>query len=123
SFTLSPDREVNEMSVRRLLILLRRLALREGMTYVFQPNDAALQVLVRRRFEEVLANLFARGAFAGDTQDQGFRVVTNGAANPPGQVEQGRFVAELPVAPSLPLSLLTVRLLQAGGEILLAEEF
>ncbi len=122
SCTLSTDREVREISVRRLLILLRRLALREGMSCVFQPNNDTLHYLVRRRFEDMLGNLFALGAFAGDTQEESFRVVTDRSVNPPEMMEQGRFVVELRVAPSQPLAFLTVRLVQTGGEIVLAEE-
>ena len=122
SATLSTDTAVSEINVRRLLILLRRLALRDGMAFVFQPNDTSLQHLVRRRFDDILGNLFLLGAFAGDVQDDGFRVVTDSSVNPPEMIEQGRFVVELKIAPSLPLEFLIVRLIQTGGEILLTEE-
>jgi phage tail sheath protein FI len=36
-------------------------------------------------------------------------------------MDQGRFIVELRVAPSLPLAFLTVRLVQTGAEILLQE--
>jgi phage tail sheath protein FI len=109
--------------VRRLLILLRRLAQRDGAEFVFQSNTTGLRYAVQRRFQDILANLFMLGAFAGDTQDEGFRVVTDSSVNLPETVDQGRFIVELRVAPSLPLEFLTVRLVQTGGEILLTEEF
>ncbi|MDX1655398.1 MAG: hypothetical protein R3310_09345, partial [Candidatus Competibacteraceae bacterium] len=37
--TLAPDGEYRPLQVRRLLIPLRRLALREGRSYVFEPHD------------------------------------------------------------------------------------
>ncbi len=77
SQTLSTDSSLVEFNVRRLLILLRRVALRDGMPYVFQQNDIALRYLVRRNFEDLLGRLYALGAFAGDTEDQAFRVVTD----------------------------------------------
>jgi hypothetical protein len=119
--TLSDDPELLGVGVRRLLILLRRLALREGFRYVFQPNDAAFRRLIQRQWDRLLADLFARGAFAGATRDQGFRVVTGESVNPRQSVEQGRFVVELRVAPSRPLHFLTVRLVQTGTGITLAE--
>ena len=123
SYTLSTDTEVREINVRRLLILLRRLALRDGADFVFQPNHTALRNGVRRRFNALLSNMFVQGAFAGNTQDEAFQVVTDSSVNTPEMIDQGRFITELRVAPSLPLEFLTVRLVQTGGEVLLSEEF
>jgi len=122
SFTLSSSPQLEDINVRRLLILLRRLALREGVDYVFQPNDSSFWRIVQRRFEDVLGGLFLKGAFAGSTQAESFRVTTDASVNPPESVEQGRFIVELRVAPSLPLEFLTVRLLQSGGDLTLSEE-
>ncbi|MBL9127233.1 MAG: phage tail sheath subtilisin-like domain-containing protein, partial [Verrucomicrobiales bacterium] len=41
--TLSEDEDLGPISVRRLLILLRRLALRHGMEYVFEPGGPQLE--------------------------------------------------------------------------------
>lgn len=112
--TLSPTDDLREINVRRLLILLRRLALRVGADYAFEPNTPAFRRSVRRGFEESLGFLFSRGAFAGRFPAEAFRVVVDDTVNPPGGVEQGRFVVELRVAPSRPLAFLTVRLVQAG---------
>src|SRR5262249_26078886 len=60
--TLARDPDLAAIHVRRLLILLRRIALRVGPGYVFEPNGAVFQRLVRRGFEAVLDDLFARGA-------------------------------------------------------------
>jgi hypothetical protein len=122
SFTLSSSRRLEDINVRRLLILLRRLALREGVDYVFQPNDSSFWRIVQRRFEEVLGDLFLKGAFAGSTQAESFLVRTDSSVNPPESVEQGLFVVEMRIAPSLPLEFLTVRLLQSGGDLTLSEE-
>jgi phage tail sheath protein FI len=114
--TLSPDSLLQPINVRRLLILLRRLAIREGMTYVFEPNNEAFWRLVRHRFEQLLAYLYTRGAFAGTTPDQAFRVVTGSSINTPESLDQGRFIIELRVAPSRPLTFLTVRLVQTDRQ-------
>ena len=110
--TLSPDEELRPINVRRLLILLRRLALRLGAEYTFEPNDPPFRRAVQRGFEGTMEYLFDRGAFAGRTHAESFRVVVDDTVNPPARVEQGQFVVELRVAPSLPLTFLTVRLLQ-----------
>jgi hypothetical protein len=112
--TLSLEEDLREISVRRLLILLRRLALREGAAYVFEPNSPAFRRLVERGFESMLDRLLARGAFAGPTAASSYQVVAGEGLNTRESVEAGRFVVELRVAPSLPLTFMTIRLVQAG---------
>ena len=121
ALTLSPDDEFRDLHVRRLLILLRRLAIRAGNAFVFRNNDDSLRRLVQREFEQVLGDLFVRGAFAGATHDEGYRVITESTLNTPSSIEQGRFVAELRVAPSQPMTFLTVRLIQEGGALMVEE--
>ena len=115
--TLAADDDVRPIGVRRLLILLRRLALRLGATYVFEPNDDTFRRGVQRGFEALLGDMFEHGAFAGRTEDEAFRVVTGEALNTPRTVERGQFVVELRVAPSRPMAFLTIRLVQTGDRI------
>ena len=112
--TLADDDDLRPISVRRLLSLLRRLALRLGSRYVFEPNDAAFRRSVQRGFEGMLGQMFVRGAFAGATPATSFQVVTGESLNTPQSVDQGRFIVELRVAPSLPMTFLTIRLVQTG---------
>ncbi len=100
------------------MILLRRLALRLGATYVFEPNNDAFRRMVRRGFESVLEILFLRGAFAGNTRATSFQVLVTLS---PQDVQAGRFIVELRVAPSLPLTFMTIRLIQAGDRGLVSE--
>ena len=120
--TLSRDAELRLVNVRRLLILLRRLALREGKSYVFEPNDADFRGLVRHRFERMLSGLYVRGAFVGPSPETAFRVVADESVNTPQSLELGRFIVELRVAPSRPLAFLRVRLIQTGPEQLAVQE-
>jgi hypothetical protein len=119
--TLSDDVDLRPINVRRLLILLRRLALRLGVSYVFEPNDDSFRRAVQRGFEAQLEYLFMRGAFAGKTADASFQVVTDSSVNTPQSMEQGRFIVELRVAPSLPMSFLTIRLVQTGDRNFVTE--
>ena len=121
ALTLSAEAEFEQINVRRLMSLLRRLALREGATYVFEPHDAALRRTVQRGFEGLLTRLFERGAFAGRSAAGAFQVTTDAGVNPPAQVDNGRFVVELRVAPSLPMTFLTVRLVQTGDRAAVVE--
>ncbi|HEX2123112.1 MAG TPA: phage tail sheath C-terminal domain-containing protein, partial [Thermoanaerobaculia bacterium] len=119
--TLTNDEEVRALNVRRLLILVRRAALRTGNDYAFEPHSTTLRNTVKRGFESMLATMFHRGAFAGRNASSAFQVVTDETVNTPQSADQGRFIAELRIAPSRPLSFLTIRLLQRG-ELSTAEE-
>jgi hypothetical protein len=119
--TLSTDEQLRPINVRRLLILLRRAALRLGMTFVFEPNDRTLRRVVQGAFEAILQQLFTRGAFAGATPDASYRVVTDDSLNTAADFEQGRFRVDLKVAPALPMSFLTVRLVQLGDRAVATE--
>ncbi|MGJ7900927.1 hypothetical protein [Lysobacter sp. 1R34A] len=120
--TLALDEALRPINVRRLLILLRRVALRHGIRYVFEPNGPVLWRSVQRGFELLLSELFRRGAFAGATAAQSFRVVTDEGVNTPQSVDAGRFVVELRVAPSLPMRFIAVRLAQNGERLAVIEE-
>jgi hypothetical protein len=122
--TLAGENEVDlrPINVRRLLILLRRLALRRGFSYVFEPNGPQLRRAVEHSFTVLLADLFRRGAFAGATASQSFRVVTDDTINTPGDADAGRFIVELRVAPSVPMRFLSVLLAQSGERLTVAEE-
>jgi hypothetical protein len=112
--TLAPDDELRPLNVRRLLCLLRRLALLHGPRYVFEPNDPPFRRAVQRSFDELLGTLFRLGAFAGATREQAFQVVTGDPPNTPQSVDAGALIVELRVAPSRPLVFLTVRLVNAA---------
>lgn len=114
--TLGVDEELKPLNVRRLLILLRRLALREGMETTFDPNDESTRRLIERIFERTLTDLYTRGAFSGDTPDKAFRVIVNESNNTRQSKDQGRLIIDLKVAPSQPLKFLTIRLIQGDGE-------
>ena len=113
--TLSDDEGYRPINVRRLLILLRRLAIRLGAEYAFEPMDDNFHRAVQRAFESMMEFLFAQGAFAGRTPESSFKVIAGPTLNNSLDQEQGRFFVELRVAPSLPLTFLTIRLVQSAA--------
>jgi len=120
--TLMPEGDpLQPLNVRRLMILLRRLALREGVRYVFENNSTSLQRAVTRQFEEWMQLLLERGAFAGSSAQDSYQVIADSSVNTLDSMDLGRFVVELKVAPSVPMSYLTVRLVQSGGQLALVE--
>ncbi|MFM7470856.1 MAG: hypothetical protein ACKO5P_05025 [Nodosilinea sp.] len=122
SYTQSLDPEFADLNVRRLLILLRRLALQEGQTYVFAPHSAAFRRRVQQQFEQMLARLFERGAFAGRVPTDAYQVVIDASLNSQTTVERGQLIVELRVAPAQPLTFITVRLVQQETNQLTVQE-
>jgi phage tail sheath protein FI len=120
--TLGGERALGRVHVRRLMILLRRLALREGERFVFEPHGPQLRRRVRTVFEQMLGELFQRGAFDGDDADAAFQVITDDTLNRPATVDRGQLLVELRVAPAAALAYLTVRLVTAGAAGLAVEE-
>ena len=118
--TLAGDEDLRPISVRRLMQLLRRVALRLGAAYVFEPHDAVFRRAVQRGFEALLSDLYQRGALAGETAAQAFQVVTGESLNTRVSTDAGRFIVELRVAPSRPMAFLTLRLTQTSDGISLS---
>ena len=69
----------------------------------------------------MLDDMFERGAFAGATPTSAYQVVTDDSLNTSQSVDQGRFIVELKVAPSLPMTFLTIRLVQTSDRNLATE--
>jgi hypothetical protein len=120
--TLSDEAILQQISVRRLMILLRKAVSDRGMDFVFESNHQRFRETVRMMLEELLRFMFERGAFAGATTDQAYRVVTDKSVNTPESVDAGRFIAQIQVAPSQPLEFITVLLTRIGENLLQARE-
>jgi hypothetical protein len=119
--TLSDDPQWCDLNVRRLMCLLRRVALKHGVRYVFEPNSDPFRRAVQQGFENLLRQLFLRGAFAGRVATEAYQVVADWRVNTPQQIDLGQLVVELRVAPSLPMKFITVRLLQSQEGALVQE--
>ncbi len=120
--TLSDERSLLQLSVRRLMILLRKAALDRGMDFAFESNHERFREGARVVLENMLRWMFERGAFAGPAPEASYRVVTDDSINTPQSLEQGRFIAQIQVAPSQPLKFMTVRLVRTGEGLLQATE-
>lgn len=106
--TLSEERILLQLSVRRLMILLRKVAHERGMDYVFESNDEAFRLGVRFALEEMLERMYEQGAFQGASPAQAFHVSTD---TPKQAVERGEFIAQIQVAPAQPLEFISVLML------------
>jgi len=120
--TLWPESAVGPIHVRRLMILLRRLALQVGAPSVFQNHDRRLRDYLRVRFQQALGVLYTRGAFDGATPDAAFTVTVDDTNNPDASVKRGRLIVTLQVAPAQAISTITIRLISDERGRLAIEE-
>ncbi|WP_394849946.1 phage tail sheath subtilisin-like domain-containing protein [Pendulispora brunnea] len=104
----------------RVVAFVRRMLRVTGETLVFEPNDPFLWIHVRITLEASLHELFLQGAFAGATPNTSYAVRCDETTNPPDSVALGRVIAEVDIAPSVPLEFLTIRVgfSRDGSEVL-----
>jgi hypothetical protein len=120
--TLANDQSLLQLSVRRLLIQLRKALLQRGQDYVFAKNDPQFRSRVSQEIGNLLRLMFAGGAFAGATQQSSYQVAVDDSVNTPTDIDQGRMIAQVLVAPSQPMEFLTVLLTRTGAGQLQAAE-
>jgi len=115
--TLGADRNLTQLSVRRLLILLRRTLAAAGAQLVFQANTKRLQGRLRLALDDLLRSFFDLGALAGSSYGQAFQVDVSGA-----RADLGQLIVEVRIAPSRPVEFITVRMVRAGdGNLQISE--
>lgn len=110
--TLTGDPLLLQLSVRRLLILVRTICLRLGERYTFEINNDRFRQLVRMRFDRILEELVRRGAL------HAYRVETGGGINTAQDQDDGRFIVILRIAPTSPVEFITVTLVRTGEGLL-----
>jgi hypothetical protein len=108
--TLSSDPDYRQLSVRRLMTMLRLGLEHQTQWLAFEPNTAELRERLSRVLTGFLRTLNRQGAFAGDTEADSFFVRCGDDVNPPSSLALGRLVAEVGVAPSSPLEFVMVRI-------------
>jgi hypothetical protein len=105
--TLTDEPTLLQVSERRLLILLRKLALQAGHRYVFEVDNDRFRRLVRMRFDQILGALVQRGALAA------YQIVVDASGQ-----DDGRLVVQLQVAPTSPVEFITITLVRSGEGLL-----
>ena len=109
---------VAEVSTRLLLIRLRRALLAAGQPLVFEP----LSETTRRGLERALDLVLARFARAGALGRPGARAPYRLAVTAhPGDIDMGRLVAEVSIAPTAPIRAISLVLEQTPGAFTLSE--
>jgi phage tail sheath protein FI len=116
AMTLSGDPEWRQIGTRRLMILLRRALMRTGAVHVFEPDNAVTRRAVTRSLTQLLDQLQRRGAFAGASSAQSFRVAEARAND-----DDALLTIDIAVAPAAPLRFLNIRLARRGAGLAVSE--
>jgi hypothetical protein len=120
--TLSRSSDYRQLSVRRLVTMLR-LSLEQQMQWaVFEPNSASLRADIRRQIETYLRRLFRAGAFQGAEEAEAFFVRCDASLHPARVLDAGQLIAEIGIAPAEPLEFILVRLTRDGDGTLAVED-
>ena len=89
--TLSPDPLWRQLSVRRLMTMLRRVLERQMQWAVFEPNDdAPARATSAHMLAAYLRQLFAANAFAAPPRKRRSSCAATTTLNPPPVVDAGR---------------------------------
>jgi hypothetical protein len=119
--TLSRDADLRQLSVRRLMMLLRRTIERQMQWMVFEPNGPLLRADIRQMLRTFLRRLFEAGAFRGANEDEAFFVRCDETNNPPRLSDVGQLVVEIGVAPAEPIEFIVLRLTREGDALVVQE--
>jgi hypothetical protein len=110
------DHELRYVPVRRFLLFLEA-SIDRGLEWaVFEPDDRRLWAAVRRRVEDFLRDLFRRGALVGVTPEQAFFVRCDESTMTQDDIDAGRLVVEVGVAPLRPAEFVILRFGRRVGE-------
>jgi phage tail sheath protein FI len=108
--TLSSDPEWRYVSVRRLVLRLEQ-SIAQGLRWaVFQPNDEALWRAARRAVEIFLTEAWRDGALQGARVDQAFFVRCDETTMTQADLDAGRLVCQIGVAPIKPAEFIILRI-------------
>jgi hypothetical protein len=115
--TLSTDKWLRFLSVRRTLTAIE-LRMRAALApLVFEPNTPTLWMHVATMALGVLVPLFEDGMLRGERPEEAFYVRCDESVNPAESIAEGRFVVELGVAVAAPAEFLVFRLGRSEGVV------
>lgn len=104
------------VNVRRLFIFLEESIKANTNWVVFEPNDELLWIRVRRTIEVFLEGVWRSGALAGATTSDAFFVNIGANTMTQDDIDNGRLICVIGVAPVKPAEFVIFRLTQKTGE-------
>jgi hypothetical protein len=100
------------ISVRRLFIMIEESIDEATQWVVFEPNDEPLWARVRQSVSRFLMTQWRIGALQGATADEAFYVVCDRSTMSPDDIDNGRLICEIGIAPVKPAEFVIFRIQQ-----------
>jgi len=104
------------VNVRRLFIFLEESIKANTNWVVFEPNDHLLWARVRRTIEGFLTDVWRTGALAGTTPEEAFFVDIGRSTMSQDDIDNGRLICVIGVAPVKPAEFVIFRITQKTNE-------
>ncbi len=114
--TVSSDPSWRYVNVRRLFIFLEESIRRNTSWVVFEPNDETLWSRVKRTLEVFLTGLWRGGSLAGSAPEEAFFVNIGQDTMSQDDIDNGRLVCVIGVAPVKPAEFVIFRISQKTGD-------
>ncbi len=114
--TMSSDPEWRYVQLRRLLLFIEE-SIDEGTQWVvFEPNNELTWARVRRSIGSFLTSVWRRGALMGTTLDEAFFVRCDRTTMTQDDIDNGRLICTIGVAPLRPAEFVIFRIGQKTAE-------
>ncbi len=114
--TVSGDPSWKYINVRRLFIFIEETIKANTSWAVFEPNDETLWTRVQRTISVFLTGLWRNGSLAGTSTDQAFFVNIGRNTMSQDDIDNGRLVCVIGVAPVKPAEFVIFRITQKTGD-------
>ena len=108
--TISSDPEWKYVNVRRLLIYLEHSIEKSTQWAVFESNDERLWETIRRMIEDFLTSIWRSGALMGTKREEAFFVHCDRTTRTQSDLDNGRLVCLVGVAPTRPAEFVIFRI-------------
>ena len=113
--TTSSDPSWKYVNVRRLFMYVEE-SIDEGTQWVvFEPNDEELWARVRQTISNFLTGLWEDGALMGSTPEEAFFVTCDRTTMTQNDIDNGRLICEIGIAPVKPAEFVVFRIAQWTG--------
>jgi phage tail sheath protein FI len=114
--TLSSDAQWRYINVRRLFIFVEQSVIRGTSWVVFEPNDEFTWARARRSIGDFLTSVWRSGALVGATPDEAFFVRCDATTMTQDDIDNGRLICLVGMAPAKPAEFVIFRFSQITGQ-------
>ena len=105
------------LNVRRLFNMIEESIARGTRWVVFEPNDRPLWQDIKRDVSAFLRTIWRDGALMGRTPEQAFFVKCDEETNPQDEIDQGKVIIQVGIAPVKPAEFIVFRIGQYSGGV------